>query len=272
MKTHIKARLEAPDAYPPRSVGGEDGGPVPEDRVPWSTDLPGYDPPYFVAQRVLDNDRTKTPGGWADPEDVGRVTRDIVSFEGSIRRDADGRPLNACGRTGIAGRGLLGKWGPNVAADPILTRPGSGGGPLEMLAIRRRDNGLWAIPGGMVDDGEEIAATLKRELEEETGVRVDLNDAIEVHRGYVDDPRNTDHAWMESVVVVKHLDAAAAAALEARAGDDAVDVRWMPITEQTLAAMHASHGSIVRRAVEVLRGRGVVVMRSSDRVVSGKPC
>jgi len=26
------------------------------------------------------------------------------------------------GRTGICGRGLLGRWGPNHAADPVVTR------------------------------------------------------------------------------------------------------------------------------------------------------
>lgn len=31
-------------------------------------------------------------------------------------------PLNPFGRTGITGRGLLGRWGPNHAADPIVTR------------------------------------------------------------------------------------------------------------------------------------------------------
>ena len=29
---------------------------------------------------------------------------------------------NPAGRTGLTGRGLLGKWGPNHAADPIVTR------------------------------------------------------------------------------------------------------------------------------------------------------
>lgn len=32
------------------------------------------------------------------------------------------RPLNPVGRTGLIGRGVLGKWGPNHAADPIVTR------------------------------------------------------------------------------------------------------------------------------------------------------
>ena len=34
----------------------------------------------------------------------------------------DGIPINPCGRTGVSGRGQLGKWGPNHAADPIVTR------------------------------------------------------------------------------------------------------------------------------------------------------
>jgi hypothetical protein len=31
-------------------------------------------------------------------------------------------PLNPLGRTGMNGRGLLGRFGPNHAADPIVTR------------------------------------------------------------------------------------------------------------------------------------------------------
>lgn len=29
---------------------------------------------------------------------------------------------NPIGRTGMIGRGLLGRWGPNHAADPVVTR------------------------------------------------------------------------------------------------------------------------------------------------------
>lgn len=64
---------------------------------------------------------------------------------------------NPIGRTGIVGRGLLGKWGPNHAADPIVTRwkkDSAGekvmlkGKPLlEFVAIKRRDTGEWALPG-----------------------------------------------------------------------------------------------------------------------------
>ena len=64
---------------------------------------------------------------------------------------------NPIGRTGMKGRGLLGRWGPNHAVDPIVSRwqrdaKGEkvmlGGKPvLEFVAIKRKDIGDWAIPG-----------------------------------------------------------------------------------------------------------------------------
>lgn len=40
----------------------------------------------------------------------------------------------------------------------------------KIVLIRRRDNGLWSLPGGMVDWGEDIPITVERELKEETGL------------------------------------------------------------------------------------------------------
>ena len=57
----------------------------------------------------------------------------------------------------MKGRGLLGRWGPNHAVDPIVSRwqrDGKGekimmaGKPvMEFVAIKRKDTGDWAIPG-----------------------------------------------------------------------------------------------------------------------------
>ncbi len=41
-----------------------------------------------------------------------------------------------------------------------------------IVLIRRRDDGLWALPGGMVDWGEDIPTTVRRELLEETGLEL----------------------------------------------------------------------------------------------------
>ena len=110
-----------------------------------------------------------------------RVQVNRASHEGEYLVDVNNRPLNIRGRTGLSGRGVLGKWGPNHAADPVVTRwkrldNGSGekkvdessGRPvLEFVCIQRRDTGVWAIPGGMVDPGERVSATVKREFMEE---------------------------------------------------------------------------------------------------------
>jgi ADP-ribose pyrophosphatase YjhB (NUDIX family) len=41
-----------------------------------------------------------------------------------------------------------------------------------IVLIRRRDNGRWGFPGGMVDWGEDIPSTVRRETAEETGLHV----------------------------------------------------------------------------------------------------
>jgi ADP-ribose pyrophosphatase len=241
-----RARFEWPDGYPRRIK-------VPDALVDWDVDYPDYDPPYYVAPEVLANDRTRKEGGWADPEDIAVAEAlPVQSFEGPIRFDAEGRPLNPRGRSGIAGRGLLGKWGVNYAADPIVTRINKQFGDVEMLAIQRKDNGLWAIPGGMVDAGEEVSRTLARELSEETGVSLDMNRGKLIYRGFVDDPRSTDHAWIETTVRHLHLSSEAAANLEPRAGSDARSVYWLPLTEKSLQKLYAGHGYFVVSALAQL--------------------
>jgi len=43
----------------------------------------------------------------------------------------------------------------------------------QIVLIQRRDNGKWALPGGMVNWGEDVATTIQRELAEETGLYLD---------------------------------------------------------------------------------------------------
>ena len=42
----------------------------------------------------------------------------------------------------------------------------------EIVLVQRQDNGKWALPGGMVDWGETIPNTIRRELAEETGLEL----------------------------------------------------------------------------------------------------
>ena len=207
----------------------------------------------------------------------GKVNR--VSHEGEYQISEAGRPLNIRGRTGITGRGVLGKWGPNHAADPIVTRwrrnqageiiknEESGKNVLEFVSIQRKDSGEWAIPGGMVDPGEKVSVTVKREFMEEaldsTGAGKDNLDSLkamvdeffaggeEVYSGYVDDPRNTDNAWMETVAFSFHDDGGTKIGqFPLAAGDDAANICWMELSSQI--SVYASHKKMLNIVVEKL--------------------
>ena len=50
----------------------------------------------------------------------------------------------------------------------------------EVLLIRQRDNGLWALPGGFVEVGETLAEAAAREFWEETGMAVRVRSLLAV--------------------------------------------------------------------------------------------
>ena len=59
-----------------------------------------------------------------------------------------------------------------------------------IVLIRRRDNGRWGLPGGMVDWGEDIPTTVRRELAEETGLDlVKIRRLVGVYSAADRDPR-----------------------------------------------------------------------------------
>ena len=213
---HVKARSQANPSYPQRFK-------VDDEHVPWVVPWDEYEPTVYTDRVVLEQNCETRRGGWADPPVPPK--RAVIETRGSHELqskqlpwvfDDRGRPLNPRGRTGMCDRGMLGKWGPNHAGDAIVTRyrqrapgeptpPGASPIALEMVAIKRRDTGEWAIPGGMADPSEIGKAALMREFKEEVGavsadelarfdtllheLFADSNGRV-VYRGYVDDPRN----------------------------------------------------------------------------------
>lgn len=60
---------------------------------------------------------------WVEDHRAGFCSLLKEMLQKSLSFNTDGfLPRNPCGRTGLTGRGLLGRWGPNHAADPIVTR------------------------------------------------------------------------------------------------------------------------------------------------------
>lgn len=47
-----------------------------------------------------------------------------------------------------------------------------------VLLVHKIDNGLWALPGGGHDAGEEISQTATREVKEETGLHVQVTGVV----------------------------------------------------------------------------------------------
>ncbi|XP_068949818.1 ADP-ribose pyrophosphatase, mitochondrial isoform X3 [Petaurus breviceps papuanus] len=224
--SHNKARTSP---YPGSKV---ERSQVPNEKVGWLVEWQEYNPVEYTAVSVLAGPM------WADPQISERnFSPKFNEKDGHVERKSqnglyeieNGRPRNPAGRTGLIGRGLLGRWGPNHAADPIITRwkrdssgnkvihPHSGKNILQFVAIKRKDCGEWAIPG--------------------------------VYKGYVDDPRNTDNAWMETEAVNYHDETGETMDnLALEAGDDAGKVRWVDISDKL--KLYASHSQFIKLVAE----------------------
>ena len=245
MRTHIAARSQDNPTYPQRFA-------VPDGKVPWSVPFPEYKPTKYF----YEGHKGKS---FADSEEPSKIAglRERLTYEpAGLQWDASkpSVPLNPVGRTGMCERGRLAKWGPNHAADPIVTRTNPDSGELQLVVIKRGDTGTWALPGGMVDPGEAVSTTVRREFDEEAGALKDpqkrarftaLADELfgaggeVVYRGYVDDPRNTDNAWMETAAIHFHCSDELGKLLPLEAGDDATHVKWINISPDL--KLYASH-------------------------------
>lgn len=114
-------------------------------------------------------------------------------------------------------------WLPGVSA--AVLDDSRGWDDARVLLVRRADNGLWSIPGGILEPGEQPAVGLAREVLEETGVAVDVLALTSAVSGDVITHANGDLA---QYVVLGFWCRAVAG--EARVGDDeSTDVGWFPV-------------------------------------------
>ena len=108
-------------------------------------------------------------------------------------------------------------WHPSVATDVVLFTIREG--KLNILLVKRKDDGLWAIPGGFLQEGESLNQCAERELKEETGITVPYLEQFENFSNPIRDPRT-------QVISVAFIAIHPSGKLKIKANTDVSDVNW----------------------------------------------
>jgi 8-oxo-dGTP diphosphatase len=109
---------------------------------------------------------------------------------------------------------------PGVGA-AVLVRDDEGRVLLVKRGPSASKSGLWCIPAGYVDYGEDVRQAAARELLEETGLVAEVGEVVFVRSNFHDPAKLTVGIWFEGRVIEG----------EPQAGDDAVDVGWFPLDD-----------------------------------------
>ena len=99
----------------------------------------------------------------------------------------------------------------------------------EVLLVERGKaphNGLWGLPGGVVEVGETLEEAVTREIKEETGLIVEPVEFLQVFNSI---NRDDDKKVRTHYVLFEFLCDYVSGEIEP--GDDAPDARWVSINE-----------------------------------------
>ena len=116
----------------------------------------------------------------------------------------------------------------------------------EVLLQRRRDTGGWGTPGGIAELGEALEDTLRRELQEEIGLRpleLRLLTVVSGKETHVRLPNGDEFYQVTAVYVVPTWEGE-----PAPDGTEGTELRFVP-----LDALPADLGPVDRRALDLLR-------------------
>ncbi len=117
---------------------------------------------------------------------------------------------------------------------------------LMVLLVKRGNDpykGMWSFPGGFLEDDEELIDGMKRELEEETGLKIKNAKQLKAYGGVNRDPRGRTVS-VAFVALIEQKDS------EVKAGDDAAEAEWHNIHD--LPELAFDHAVILKDALASL--------------------
>jgi len=158
------------------------------------------------------------------------------------------------------------KWGkgPHLTVDAVIHWRG------KYLLIKRKDNGMWALPGGFVNPGERLLSAAVREATEETEIQISPEFHIKMLLSYFflttfiqDRPDRDPRSHIVSVVHV--FDIAENLEVHIKAGDDAAHAEFVKLDSflgfknstqsEFKSSLYADHGDTLLRAHRLILQR-----------------
>ena len=118
-----------------------------------------------------------------------------------------------------------------------------------ILVIRRANQpsqGLWSVPGGMVELEETIQETAKREIREECGIEIDVGEVFQVENLIVpDESGEIQYHYVVTYLLANYLSG------KIRPGSDAIGVYWVTSDELSNLDMNPIVRENLLRAFEL---------------------
>jgi mutator protein MutT len=117
-----------------------------------------------------------------------------------------------------------------------------GGRVLLVRRARAPAEGLWAFPGGRLEQGESLADGVRREVREECGLDVEVGELMDLVEVLEQQPDRLHH-WVLAMY------AARVRGGSLTPGDDALDARWVSLDELERLPTPPRVADLARRAL-----------------------
>lgn len=117
----------------------------------------------------------------------------------------------------------------------------------KVLLVRRASDplrGQWSLPGGMLELGETLREAVEREVLEETGLRVRVEEVLEVFDSIIPDAGGRTQFHYVLIDFLCHSPSG-----EPRAGSDVSEVSWAGVDELERFGLSENAMAVIKKAL-----------------------